>query len=419
MMIHGTVMKITEQFIVVLCEDGKFMNVPHQPVMPRLGDRISIDSSQQSSPRKRKQWMFKKNWVIAASIFLIIGLSFILKLVYGPIQSVALVAIDINPSIELVVDKKGNVEKVNLVNDDAELMISEKELQGMEFYQAAQLIFSKAEEQGYLDLTTEKKRIWVSVVNYGRAEFQVELQKMNMEDKKYEVELYTANEQQIEHAKAVALSLNKFVVYELAKENGLELDIEQLRTNSIATTLKDAGVDSGQLFAHEAESANEKQVPDNKDKQTTDRVATPQIDKSDQHKGKQTSDIKDKNEQKVEKDERKKQKQDKKAKKEKERDNGKEKNKNKERYHKWDKGKEKESNKDKEKASEKDRKRENTRANDKDHDWGKSRKNDKDHDKDIKRETEKGKVKEKDRDKKRGKDTEKERKSVKFKDESK
>ena len=350
-------MKITESCIVVLCENGKFLNFPHQPVMPRLGDNIPIDLLQKAGQHQRISWLMKKKWIFAASILLLVSAAFFLKSVYGPVQSVALVAIDINPSMELIINKKGNVEKVNLINEDARLMISEQELQGREFYQATQLIIAKAEEQGYLDQETEKKQIWVSVVNFGNEDFQIEPQKMNTSDKKYELELHTANEQQVKKAKEASLTINKLVVYEQAKEKGLDLDIEQLRTDSIASTLKSVGVDSAQLFEQKPESTSS-----NVDKQQNGK-SDPKKDNPISDKGKDQNKIEQEQKKEQRKEESKQKEEEKKINKEKNKEinkeQTKEKNKDKGRNNKRDKEKKNENKKDKDKNVNGDRANDN------------------------------------------------------------
>lgn len=250
MMMHGTVMKITEHKIIVLCEDGKFLNLPHPPVMPQLGERIAIPP-QISADRPQKRWYKHKSWAIAASFLLLIGLAFVLKSWQGMAKPIAFIAIDINPGIELYLSKQGHIKQVHFMNEDARQLMSEGDLLGLEFYEGTQLIWAKAEEYGYLDLNSNKKWIWVSVVDLGNSSFSVNPEKMGAADKGYEVELFTTSRQQLEQAHDSGLSLNKYIVYEQAKEKGIDLSLEELREQSIITSLQKAGVAPEQLFVSE------------------------------------------------------------------------------------------------------------------------------------------------------------------------
>lgn len=248
-MMQGTVMKITDRCIVVLCEDGTFRNLPHPPVLPSLGENMSIPHL--SEPRQRHSYRryLKKQWLYAASLVLLLGVVFIFNYMLGSKQPATLVAIDINPGIELVVNQQGLIDEVNLLNEEAEQLLSGKELVNQDFYQAVQWLLAHAEEHGYLDAETEKKWIWLSIVDLGPGAYSIDPAQISVQDKGYHVEIFKVDEQQLEQAKAAELTLNKYIVLELAAEKGIELNPEQLRNQSILNSLHQAGVDPVDLFA--------------------------------------------------------------------------------------------------------------------------------------------------------------------------
>ncbi|MFD3257586.1 YusW family protein [Paenibacillus lentus] len=247
-MMQGTVMKITEHCIVVLCQDGTFRNLPHPPAMPGLGDSIVVPLSDQPKQRSSYKRYLKKQWIYAASLVLLLGVVFVFNYLLGSKQPATLVAIDINPGIELIVNKQGMIDQVNLLNDEAKQLLSEEEVVNQDFYQAVQWIFTQAEVQGYLDIETEKKWIWLSIVDLGQGAYSIDPQKISAPNQGYEVEVFTANEQQLEQAKDAKLTLNKYIVLELAEEKGIHLSAEQLRSQSILHSLQQAEVDPEELF---------------------------------------------------------------------------------------------------------------------------------------------------------------------------
>ncbi len=255
---QGTVMKITERCIVVLCEDGTFRNLPLPSVMPRLGDKISIPEPVQ---RQRYMRYLKKQWMYAASIVLLLGVVFFYNYLQQPKQSATLVAIDINPGIELVVNQQGMIDQVNLLNEEAKLLLSGKELVNQQFYQAVQWIIDQAEEHGYLDADTEKKWVWLSIVDLGNGAQSIDPKQISAQAKRYNVEVFAANKQQLEQAKDAELTLNKYIVLELAAEKGIELTPEQLRSQSILSSLQQAGVDPEALFAKPLQLSGKVQSP--------------------------------------------------------------------------------------------------------------------------------------------------------------
>ncbi|GAA0135397.1 hypothetical protein YSY43_22370 [Paenibacillus sp. YSY-4.3] len=195
----------------------------------------------------------KKQWIYAASLVLLLGAVFIFNYLQGAEQSVTLVAVDINPGMELIVNKRGLVDQVSLLNEDAKLLLSGKDLKNEDVYEALQIIFAKAEQQGYLDTESGKKWIWLSIVGVGEAAYAIDPQKITVQDKNYNVEVFSVNEQQWEKAKQEQLSLNKYIVKELAAEKGVPLNEEQLRSQSILSSLQQAGVDPQDLFDIEPE----------------------------------------------------------------------------------------------------------------------------------------------------------------------
>lgn len=68
-----------------------------------------------------------------------------------PTEAYSYIAIDINPSLELVVDKDGMVASVNALNDDALVLISGESIEGLNVEDASELIVSLASELGYLN----------------------------------------------------------------------------------------------------------------------------------------------------------------------------------------------------------------------------------------------------------------------------
>ena len=72
------------------------------------------------------------------------------------------VAIDINPSIEFVLDEEDIVLSVDLLNEDAEIIAADLELVGLLFSEALELYLNAAIEAGYLDATVEENVIVVT-----------------------------------------------------------------------------------------------------------------------------------------------------------------------------------------------------------------------------------------------------------------
>lgn len=71
-------------------------------------------------------------------------------------------AVDINPSIEFVVDEEGNVESYTLLNEDAEIVAADLDFEGMAYEEALDLYLESAVETGYLDVNSDDNAIFIT-----------------------------------------------------------------------------------------------------------------------------------------------------------------------------------------------------------------------------------------------------------------
>lgn len=276
---QGTIMKITEKCIVVLCQDGTFRNLPLPAELPKLGESINVDLVHR--PQRLGRHRFKSSmWVAAASILLIIGAVVLLNSFTGTKQPLTLVAVDINPSVELWVDQEEKIKEVELINDDAKLLVSEQDLEGKPIYEALGLIIGKAEQGGYLDSRSNKKWVWITVVPPRGMETSVltiDRNKLPAFKKDYSLEVFTANQALVEQAKKANLTINKYVVYRQAHDQGIDMDMAKLRTHSIVSVLASVGVEPETLFKDEVNPSVEQQSGEMSgaaSKQGTESVST-------------------------------------------------------------------------------------------------------------------------------------------------
>ena len=81
-------------------------------------------------------------------------------------DAVAFVTVDINPSIELMVDDQNKVVSATALNDDGSVLIAGEALVGMQAEDAAELIVSIATETGYLvkgNVSVNENEVKISV----------------------------------------------------------------------------------------------------------------------------------------------------------------------------------------------------------------------------------------------------------------
>ena len=74
------------------------------------------------------------------------------------------VAIDINPSIEFVVDEDDNIVSYNLLNEDAEILVADLEFIGMNIDDAVEMFINLATEAGFIDVDCEDNAVLITVL---------------------------------------------------------------------------------------------------------------------------------------------------------------------------------------------------------------------------------------------------------------
>lgn len=104
---------------------------------------------------------FNFGWVLAMGLALVLfvsGLQWVNT-------SASYIAVDINPSIILTTNPFDKVIEVEPLNEDAETLLVNLELIGLQVDEAVELIIAEATEMGYIDLLTEGEIAMVTAYN--------------------------------------------------------------------------------------------------------------------------------------------------------------------------------------------------------------------------------------------------------------
>ena len=232
---QGTVMKITNHCIVVLTENGQFRNIPHRSIMPELGEQIELELQEQA--RRAAVWYQSKLVVAVASLLIIIGTVWLSSSLTSSSAATSVVAIDINPSIELSVNNEGLVSDVELINDDAKWLLAANDLVGKDIVAALEYVLQQAETQGYLN-RTDKSDVWLTGVYLTEDAYVIDYDKLTQNYPQYEFHRLDGDADKLKQAKQVQLSLNKFLVYEMMQDRGIELELEELRSKPLRAVLQ-------------------------------------------------------------------------------------------------------------------------------------------------------------------------------------
>jgi len=107
--------------------------------------------------------MFKKLGTIVLGVTLLLGVTACAESVEANAAG-TYVAVDINPSIEFIVDEDDNVESFNLLNKDAEIICVDVDFIGMNIEDAVELFVTLATEAGYIDPDGEENAVLITVL---------------------------------------------------------------------------------------------------------------------------------------------------------------------------------------------------------------------------------------------------------------
>lgn len=216
---RGVVVKITEKDIVMMCDNGTFKNIPRessgQP--PMLGQRFSYTEKQRPNYN-----MFKYISIASVLLLTLLAYSFV---PFGLKGNAYIIAMDINPSIEIILDKNMKVQDIVGVNSDGEKMIESLEVKNQHIFAVLEIIISTASHKGYLQ-SHEEDLVSITVISLDEKlrpnvesnliidDIQKEIGRSLINNSiKSNVSVSQGSKEMYQEAKELDLSVNQFIVY--------------------------------------------------------------------------------------------------------------------------------------------------------------------------------------------------------------
>nr|WP_243237345.1 anti-sigma factor domain-containing protein [Heliobacterium chlorum] len=166
-------------------------------------------------------------------------------------EPVKFVTIDINPSIELGLDENDRVISVRSLNQDAEKLLTQRQLQGLHVEEAVALITDEAVKLGYL-ASAKDNAVVIAVTGQnkepvGNQTLVTRLQvsaRAAMEKEKLsadKVHIVRVPKESREQAGQMGLSVGKYAIYLEALDRGLKVKPDDLKKASITKAIASAG----------------------------------------------------------------------------------------------------------------------------------------------------------------------------------
>jgi len=238
---RGIVAKISAKHCIVITPDGSYEKIP----LPAQGTQVGAELAYRRFPLSYNM----KPLLMAASL-LIVFMSFaLLPKAYLP-QAAAYVSLDINPSLEMAVDKNLNVINVQYFNDDASNLIPPEEIEGLNIYDALRELIAKAIEQNYIKLGEDNLIIsTVSPSGTDPMPINQEVVSQFLENTitasgyTSQVTVYSASDEIRATAKGEGLSPGKYLVYQQLIKTDNQVSIDEVKKNNVRQLIYEYPVD--------------------------------------------------------------------------------------------------------------------------------------------------------------------------------
>lgn len=244
---RGMVLRVEERHVVVVTEEGDFLRVRMPARRPLPGQTLEI-------PVKRRR-AFRPYLAVAAVLVLAVALSVLRPLAIAP--AVASVALDMTPSVELAVSKDNEVVSAQAHNPEGESLLKDLQVKGLDVYQAVNLITARAAEMNFFN--PEDKNIVVAVVMPLRDEKgetgidKDEIMRIihdEMLAREYDgyVVVNQARKEIRRQAVEAGLPVNRYLLLEKSREQGIEIAPETLRSSSLQQVMDGAHMEVQETF---------------------------------------------------------------------------------------------------------------------------------------------------------------------------
>lgn len=233
MKIKAVVLEKSGSRYTVLDEKGSFRHV-HKRQDAEVGEEIEIQLASLAG------FGGLRVWAGVAAVFLLVLTTLFAWNLYQAPTAVAMLSVDINPSIQFSIDEQGNLLKINTKNEDADRLLNNIELKGKPIDKVLEQIVTEAYAQSFLN----PEQPWI-VVGYsplitdtseGVGRNLNENQIVSWVKKDFEgngftpqVAFFTLTPQDRELAQNEKLTLGEYALWQTAVKAGVDTQPDKLK----------------------------------------------------------------------------------------------------------------------------------------------------------------------------------------------
>ncbi|MFC0329496.1 anti-sigma factor domain-containing protein [Paenibacillus sepulcri] len=247
---RGIIMEVGKRHLIVLTPDGSFYRVPFKPDAS-IGEEITFPAS---ARRNRPRSIYRLSALaVALTLLLLIPLLLIPFKEHSAVA--AYLTMDINPSLELGIDESERVIELRALNQAGAAVITDLPFRDLPLEQVTESIMERiqarpyfANHEGNIVITSIMMRqdddvFYESLLTQHMDEaVQKALAESSLPSEAHvEVTTLSAPKEVRDEANEQGISTGKMAVYLLAKSQGHEVTVEELKKHSISHTTEDWG----------------------------------------------------------------------------------------------------------------------------------------------------------------------------------
>ncbi len=251
----GIVVEKSGRNLIVLTPEGEFKKVAVSGGEYRLGQEIEFNV-----PRVSSVYRFG---AIAAAVVLLLLVPVFVNLMEMSHKAYAYVQLDINPGVEFTINRYDRIIDVRALNSDGQKVLEGFELNGKNLEEGIRYFTSKSYEMGYVS-EENKNHIIVTTVMEGEEnpslEKTVEEAVNQVVDEKNipaQVNVLNATKEIRAEAEKSGISSGKLLLLLEANSEGMDIDIEDMKSLSISEVFEKEGRNAEDIIKHARKTREE------------------------------------------------------------------------------------------------------------------------------------------------------------------
>ncbi|WP_010248923.1 anti-sigma-I factor RsgI family protein [Acetivibrio cellulolyticus] len=254
-MIIGTVMEVYKNEVLVMTSDFDLVRVKKKPEI-FLGQQVSFRKRDVIRPEVRKMKLIG----VAAVLLVVFIASYIIQNTRLSMvnASYALVDMDINPSIEFLIDDANIVQKVLPLNSDAENLTKVLSLKKLHIKEAVEKVIDESEEKGILSSNKNNVIMLSASLNPESSDYKDGKERNELKlnqlltslkaiddvgfNKEYTLNVVKVEPEMKKQALKNGLSTGRQLIFEKAQSEGINLTLDEAKTSSLSALLEKIGM---------------------------------------------------------------------------------------------------------------------------------------------------------------------------------